>query len=260
MSLESDAVRFLLDRAGVPQDGVLVIHCGFRGLSRAGCRAEVFIAALLDQMRGGTLAMPAMSWRSVTPQAPDWDERTTPSHVGVLAETFRTRFAECRSIHPTHSVAASGPAARALVADHELGDTPCPAASPWGRLAAAGAHILLLGTGFETCTALHHPEEVVAPDRYLRPRAEAQLYRCAARDGTVFAVRVRPHLRLNRIFGQYESRLAGRGRLAAGTLMGTPWFAVAAQDLMAEAFANLMADCDAHIARDFPLRAERRIG
>lgn len=248
MSRESDTVRAILDAAGVPPDGILVVHCGFRGLSRAGHRAEAFIEALLERMRGGTILMPAMTWRIVTPDRPEWDERATPSHVGVLAEVFRTHYAERRSIHPTHSVTAAGPATAALLAGHHRDDTPCSASSPWGRLAECGAHILLLGTGFETCTALHHPEEVVAPALYLRPPAEAGSYRCTARDGTVFTVRFRQHLPLNRDFPQYGPRLEALGQLASGELSGTRWMAVAARDLMADAFANLRSRPDAHIA------------
>ena len=37
---------------------------------------------------------------------PNWDELGTPSHTGALSEVFRTRYAEARSIHPTHSVGA----------------------------------------------------------------------------------------------------------------------------------------------------------
>ncbi len=235
----------MLEQARVPGDGVLVVHCGFRVLSRAGLRAEPFIEALIA--RTGTLLMPAMSWRIVTPEAPDWDERATPSHVGVLAEIFRTRYAERRSIHPTHSVCGVGPDAARLLAGHEQDPTPCSANGPWGRLAGAGAHILLLGTGFETCTALHHPEEVVADRLYLRPPETAGTYRCVARDGTVHRVRFRQHLRLDRDFPQYRARLAAKGQLRAGRAEGAEWLAVAARDLMADAFANLAARPDAHI-------------
>jgi len=245
---ERAAVSHILDAAQVPRDGVVVVHSAFSGLSRDGFRAEAFIDALVERLRHGTLLMPAMTWRNVTPAAPDWDERQTRSHVGILTEIFRTRYAETRSIHPTHSVSALGPAARELVADHQRDDTPCSPRSPWGRLAACNAYILLLGIGFETCTALHHAEEMVAPALYLKPPAEAVSYRCVARDGAVFSVRMRHHLRLNRDFPQYDGRLERQGKLATGTLGATRWRLVSARTLIDDSLANLRARPDAHIA------------
>jgi aminoglycoside 3-N-acetyltransferase len=247
MSLEFDAVSPMLDAAGVPQDGTLVVHSSFRGLSRAGYRAEPFIEALLERMNGGNLLMPAMSWRIVTPDQPVWDDLATPSHVGVLTEVFRTCYAQHRSIHPTHSVSAYGPATLRLLDGHHRDDTPCSANSPWGRLAESGAHILLLGIGFERCTALHHPEEIAAASIYLEAPEDAGTYRCSARDGTVFDVRFRRHRQLDRDFPQYAPRLNARGRLRTGDIAGVRWMAVSARDLMEDAFANLGAQLDAHI-------------
>jgi aminoglycoside 3-N-acetyltransferase len=249
LGLEAETVAMMLDAGRVPNDGVLVVHSAFGGLSRAGHRAEGFIEALLERLKHGTLIMPAMTWRTVTPDNPVWDEQTTASHVGVLSEIFRTRYAELRSVHPTHSVSARGPAAKEFVAGHFLHDTPCPAESPWGRLAAHDAHILLIGIGFENCTVLHHPEEIVAPEFYLKPASEAVLYHCTDRNGIVRVVPMRHHVRLDRDFPQYDRRPYTRDRMARGRIAGTDWRLIRARDLMDDAFANLRARRDAHIAR-----------
>ena len=81
------ALRELLQP--VPRDGILVVHSGFRRLAGAGWRVEGFIEALLDSVSAGTLVMPAMSWRIVTPENPLFDEIETPSHVGIVPELFR---------------------------------------------------------------------------------------------------------------------------------------------------------------------------
>lgn len=247
MTPEAAAVRQILADGRVPGDAVLVVHSAFKGLRRAGYRAEVFLDALLERMKAGTVVMPAMCWRTVTPAQPCWDELATASHVGVLSELFRTRYAEHRSLHPTHSASALGPAASVLLAGHHLDPTPCSANSPWGKLAGAQAYILLLGIGFERCTALHHPEEVVAPDFYLRPATETEIYRCTTRGGAVHAVRLRRHLRLDRRFPQYTRRLQEKNRLVVGNLSGTPWQLVRAEDLLADAFANLRERREAHV-------------
>jgi aminoglycoside 3-N-acetyltransferase len=114
----------ILERFGVPRDGVLVVHSAIAPLSRQGFRAEAIIEALLDYLSAGSLFMPTMTWRTVTPEHPEWDELATPSHTGVMTELFRTRYATARSIHPSHSVAGCGPDVQALLARHHVDSTP----------------------------------------------------------------------------------------------------------------------------------------
>jgi aminoglycoside 3-N-acetyltransferase len=247
---EHTAVASILDQADVPHHGTLVVHAGFRLLGRAGFRPEGFIEALLERLAGGTLIMPAMSWRTVTPEQPVWDEQKTAGHVGILAEIFRTRYSEHRSIHPAHSASGKGPSAEYLLTGHEIDNTPCSSNSPWGKLAAVNAHILLLGIGFERCTALHHPEEVVAPDLYLLPVDQAESYTCIARNGKHHTVHLRRHRRVERNFPQYTARLTQRKKLTQGDIYGTRWQLVAARDLLEDAFANLRARPDAHLSAE----------
>ena len=144
---ESAALIPVLERMQVPHDGVLVVHSAIATLSRAGFRAEGMIEAFLNYMNAGTVVMPTMTWRTVTPQNPLWDELGTPSHTGVLSEVFRTRYAEARSIHPTHSVAARGLQAQHLLAHHHLDDTPVSANSPYGLMRDALSYVLMIGVG-----------------------------------------------------------------------------------------------------------------
>jgi len=245
MTVERDGIRVPLDAAGVPRDGVLVVHSAFRGLSLAGWRAEAACEALLAEMPNGTVLMPTMTWRTVTPAQPVFSELATPSHTGILTEVFRTRFASHRSLHPTHSVAGGGPAAGALLSAHHLGTTPCPATSPYGLMRDYDAWILLLGVGMETCTAVHHAEEVIAPELYVRPMDQAEPYELIDRHGVSHAVQTRRHPRLPRDFGKFVPVLEGRGRLVRGQLPGTPWMLFAAKDLYRELFAALLRRRDA---------------
>src|SRR5258708_4367335 len=150
-----DAVHSMLESAGVPRDGVLVVHSAFHRLSRAGYRAESFVAAFAEYMAPGTLLMPTMSWRSVNPENPIFDELETPGITGILSEIFRTRYAARRSLHPTHSVAGLGRHLDRLLASHHLDDTPCSARSPWGLLDDFDGHVLLIGIGMQPCTLCH---------------------------------------------------------------------------------------------------------
>lgn len=245
---EVRAVAQTLDAAGVPADATLFVHSAFRNLSAHGYRAEAFIEKLLARLSGGTLVMPTMSWRIVTPAQPAFDELTTPSHVGVLAEIFRQRFATHRSLHPTHSVAARGVRAAELTSGHHLDDTPCSHNSPYGRAVSARAHILMLGVGLERCTAIHCAEETVAPDIYLNPRDATELYQCRDRHGQMHEVRLRRHLKLNRDFPQFTRPMEAAGKLRRGELAGTPWMAFAQADLLDEVVVALERNPQAIIA------------
>ncbi len=245
---EAEVVTALLRSARVPPEGVLFVHCAFRKLGAAGYDVDGFIKALLAYMAPGTLVMPTMSWRIVTPQNPVFDELATPSHVGVLAETFRIRYATHRSLHPTHSVAASGRLAAALTVGHHLDDTPCSLNSPYGKATREDAHVLMLGIGLERCTAIHHAEEMIAPDVYLKPADEAEHYVCRDRAGAAHDMRLRRHLKLSRDFPQFTAPLLRQRRLIAGELTGMPWLAVAQRDLLAEVTGALERDPRAIIA------------
>ncbi|HUD88230.1 MAG TPA: AAC(3) family N-acetyltransferase [Xanthobacteraceae bacterium] len=239
---ERDALIPILERMRVPHDGVLVVHSAIATLSRAGFRAEAMIDTLLDYVSKGTLVMPTMTWRSVTPQQRNWDEIETRSETGVMTEIFRTRYASRRSIHPTHSVAAHGAAADMLVARHHLDDTPVSANSPHGLMRSYDSFVMMLGVGLESCTAIHLPEETIAPDFYLRPLNPDEVYPCRDRHGRVHNVRTRRHFGLDRDFPKFGPPLRQRGLLQAGTIEGCPYAIVALQDLLDAVSAALRAD------------------
>jgi aminoglycoside 3-N-acetyltransferase len=250
MSREAAAVASILDGAPIPPDGVLVVHSAFRNLGHQGYRVESFLDALLERLGPrATLLMPTMSWRIVTPSNPVFDELATPSHVGIVPETFRVAYATARSLHPTHSVAGVGPAAATLLARHHVDDTPVSANSPYGLMRDYDAWVLLLGVNFERVTAIHHAEEVIAPEIYLYPPHQAETYECRDRYGKSVTVKLRRHYRLNRNFPQFEPRLADRGRLVSGDLAGTRWMLVSVRDLLRDVFAVLIERPDAIIAR-----------
>ena len=240
MTRERDVLVPILEHMRVPHDGVLVVHSAIAPLSRQGYRAEAMIEALLDYMHDGTLLMPTMTWRTVTPEQPFWDELSTCSHTGVLTEIFRTRYAIARSIHPTHSAAACGRLAQPLLARHNLDETPVSANSPYGLMRDHEAYILLLGVGLETSTAIHLPEETIAPDLYLRPAIEH--YQCRDRNGIVHEVRTRRHWRLDRDFPKFGPPLEAQGRMYSGAVAECSFGIVAQRDLLDAVSAVLKAD------------------
>jgi aminoglycoside 3-N-acetyltransferase len=241
-SREADAITPILLRAGISRQSNLVVHSAFAALSRQGWRAERFIEGLLDVIPDGTLIMPTMTWRTVTTEQRDWNELATASHTGVLSEIFRTRYAQARSIHPTHSVAAFGPQSTHLTSRHHLDEKPVSDNSPYGLMRGQNAFILLLGVGLEACTAVHLPEEDVAPEFYLRPPEETRTYPCRDRYGVVHDVRARRHQRLDRDFPKFSAPLAAKGLLQSGEILGCRYEITTMQDLLDEVYAALLRD------------------
>jgi aminoglycoside 3-N-acetyltransferase len=239
-SREAAAFRPILQGFGVPSDGVLIVHSAIATLSRQGFRAESIIDALIEYMRDGNLFMPTMTWRTVTEDSPNWNEIETPSHTGVLTEIFRTRYASERSIHPTHSVAGLGPAARLLTSRHQVDSTPVSSNSPYGLMRDYETYVLMVGVGLEACTTIHLPEETINVDFYVRPAKTAALYACCDRHGTVHQVWARRHWRLDRDFNQFGPPLLAHGKLKMGSIAGCPYTIVSQRDLLRAVFAALI--------------------
>ena len=176
---------------GVRRGEVLLVHSSLRSLGPLAGGAEAVIAGLVEALGpDGTLLMPALSYASVTPANPSFDVRTTPSCVGALPEYFRTRPGTLRSIHPTHSVCASGRLASDLVSGHALDSTPCGPHSPFSLLPGLGGQILLLGCGLKPNTSMHGVEELIEPP-YLF--GDPITYTILTADGSESQMTVRSH-------------------------------------------------------------------
>jgi aminoglycoside 3-N-acetyltransferase len=108
-----------------------------------------------------------------------YDPATTPSiGMGAFAEHIRTSQATQRSAHPQTSLAALGHAATYLVGGHAA-DCHYGENSPLAKLYKSdNAAILMLGVGYDSCTALH-----LAEYRYT-PEPPTRRYNCVVqRDG-----------------------------------------------------------------------------
>lgn len=237
-----------LERLGIPRGGILMVHSAFKTMAREGHDADSVVATLVDYMSPGTLLLPTMSWRYVKPEKPVFDELSTPSNVGILTELFRTRYASARSLHPTHSVAGRGDLAAELLGSHHLDETPCSPRSPFGLVATHQGWVLMAGITMDCCTLIHHVEEMVAPDLYLKPPAQRETYTCRDRRGREITVSLRRHLFLPRDYWQFQDRLAARGLVRITRIDNTICRAFRATDLVQEATEVLSTRPDAIIA------------
>jgi aminoglycoside 3-N-acetyltransferase len=110
-------------------------------------------ANLSEDKRTPEMIALSVSWLyKIMPYNPD----KTPVRTGVIPETFRKRKGVVRGLHPSNSIAASGPKAEIL-------------SEGWHRLLELDGFILLIGVGLDVCSAMHLAEKYVEfPDRILK--------------------------------------------------------------------------------------------
>jgi aminoglycoside 3-N-acetyltransferase len=164
-------------RLGILPGETVLVHSSLRSLGWVCGGATAVVQALLDVLTAeGTLVVPAQTannrdpstwndpplpqslWPLIRQHFPGFDPQLTPSYrVGVIAERVRTWPGAQRSDHPQTSFAALGPHARLVLADHQM-DSQLGESSPLARLEELDARVVLLGVGFERCTAFHLAE------------------------------------------------------------------------------------------------------
>ncbi len=186
-----------LPQLGVHPGDVLMVHSAFdRFLGFHGGPVDVIRALQEVVGPGGTLMMPTMPFRGTAIEYalgdPVFDARRTLSRMGLISEVFRRFPGVVRSLHPTHSVAVWGSRADAIIAGHELAETPCGRLTPYGRLLDYDGKILLAGVPPSTMTFAYFVAEELEP-RLAVPVLTRERYpmRWKDGDGTVRVSQVR---------------------------------------------------------------------
>ena len=170
-----------LRRLGL-RPGVAMVHASLGSLGWVVGGSQTVVEALLACLAPeGTLCAQA-SWEDIPFGHADWPERwraayeaelppfdpglsAAARYEGRLAERIRTWPGAHRSAHPGTGIAAVGARAAVLTADHRLDDS-FGAGTPYARLVAARAQIVLLGAPLRTISLLHHAEAIArAPKR-----------------------------------------------------------------------------------------------
>jgi len=247
--MDIDEKKFIYDiltSSNIKSDSVLLVHSSFSFFSKRGFRVEAVIEALLSYLGKGTLLMPTMTWRTVTPSNPIFDLKNTPSHTGILSEIFRTNYSKFRSLHPTHSVAGCGVDAEYLLSSHHIGNTPVSANSPYGLMRDLESNILFLGVGFEMCTAIHHVEEQIDPNKYLLPEENTEVYDLIDASLNIHKFSLRRHRKLNRDFQKFENQIRPHSKLTTGV----NWKCISLCDLYKCIFSALLHEGSTTLAED----------
>ncbi|WP_329548324.1 AAC(3) family N-acetyltransferase [Streptomyces sp. NBC_01356] len=172
-----DTVSAQLLSLGVRPGETLLLHSSLSSLGWVCGGAVAVVQGLLDTLGpDGTLVVPTQSgdlsdpalwsnppvpeewWPAIRAAMPAYDPLVTPARgVGVIPETVRNWPGALRSAHPQTSFAAIGPGAAAVVDGHAP-DCRLGERSPLARLEDMGARVLLLGAGYDACTAFHLAE------------------------------------------------------------------------------------------------------
>ncbi|GAA4497053.1 AAC(3) family N-acetyltransferase [Actinoallomurus oryzae] len=169
-----------LHALGLCPGGDLLVHASMRRVGRVAGGATTLVEAVSEALgQDGTLVVPtptaensdssraylarvegmtAAERRLYRAAMPAFDPARTPSTgAGVFPECVRLAPGALRSEHPQMSFAALGARAKVIVDGHaphcHLGEE-----SPLARLYDLDAEVLMLGTGYDTCTALHLAE------------------------------------------------------------------------------------------------------
>ncbi|MEV5172800.1 AAC(3) family N-acetyltransferase [Streptomyces flaveolus] len=181
-----DDIAAQLGLLGVHAGETVLVHSSLSSLGWVNGGSVAVVRGLLDALGpAGTLVVPTQTggqsdpavwanppvpeewWDRIRATMPPYDPLITPSlGVGVIPETVRTWPGALRSAHPQTSFAAVGPRAREITDGHAP-DCRLGERSPLARLEKLGARVLLLGAGYDSCTAFH-----LAEYRIPAPRVE----------------------------------------------------------------------------------------
>lgn len=155
---------------GIRPDDTVMIHISMRAVGKVENGADGVIDAFRDYLTEGLFLVPTHTWASVNRNTPVYDVNSTVPCIGALPTVAAFRPDGIRSLHPTHSMWATGKGAEEYVADEKSCPTPGMPGFAWERLGKVGAKILLIGVGHERNTFIHAVEEIAdIPDRLAEP-------------------------------------------------------------------------------------------
>lgn len=186
--LSPDALTQDLHRLGVRAGDLLMVHASLRAVGPVAGGPDAVLGAILAAIGPTGTLMAYVSWdrspyaepldgNRLSPAErrawPAFDPATAAPYPGwgYLNAVICRHPGVKRSGHPDASMAAIGPLAETLVADHPLTSAYGPG-SPVARLIDRGGKVLLLGAPLDAVTVLHHSEAIAQIPNKRRVRTE----------------------------------------------------------------------------------------
>lgn len=176
---------------GIRPDDNVMLHSSMRAIGTVEGGADTVIDAFMEYLSEGMFMTPTHTWKQMSGEYSVFDPSREPSCVGIISELFRQREGVCRSLHPTHSIAAWGKGAPEYVQGEEQFHTPCDPDGCFGRLRGIHAKILLAGVTHIKNTYIHSIEESF--DVKERLTKEPTLFYVVEPDGSRLPVRMHRH-------------------------------------------------------------------
>jgi aminoglycoside 3-N-acetyltransferase len=163
-TLDAGDLARLLEDVGVKPGSCVFVHSGISRFNRVEGGASGILDALSSAVGGsGNLMFPAFApWLRTVSNATPFDAASTRSSMGELAEAFRRSPGVVRSLHPTHSVCARGPAADWLVRGHESSPYPFGRGTPFFKACSMDATLVAIGVDLNSVTSFHIYEDLLA--------------------------------------------------------------------------------------------------
>ena len=158
MYTKQDLITQLKEMRVEPR-GTLMVHISCKAIGEVEGRGDTVLDALMEYMQPGLLVLASHTWSNVGEHNPVMDVLHTPTCIGKLTELFRNRPGVCRSLHPTHALAAYGAEASEFISGEESIGTPCGTGGTYYKLWQRNAQILLIGVNFTRNTYIHGIEE-----------------------------------------------------------------------------------------------------
>ncbi len=160
-----------IEAAGINKNGTLLIHSSMKAIGPVGGGADTVLEAFIEYMKDGLLLFPTHSWSDKNLPDGIYNPKTESSCVGLLTNLFMQKKGAARSMHPTHSVTATGKRAQEYVLRDNEVYTPCPRNGCFGGLYDEDAQILFLGATLKTNTFIHSVEEWMNIPNRINPQS-----------------------------------------------------------------------------------------
>ena len=225
-SISVNAIDECLNRLEVKGLDALMVHSSLSGCGYIPGGPNTVIEQLIQ--RSQLLCLPTHTYCYPKPDADAqvYDRTSSRSQVGAISDYFWRCDNVVRSIHPSHSLAASGSNAPDLCSNHERCDSPCGESTPYESLINMSASVLMFGCTMNTYTLFHTTEALAGCDYLYCVDPVTMTYIDA--DGVQQSMQMkRQDMSVSRRFTEMEdelvdSELLRRTSLGRGTLLFIP--------------------------------------